>query len=490
MGYRYPVANAPHHGGQRSLTGTSRNPRRRSATIAVVLSFLWPGLGQAYQRRVRPALLFAVPMIVLAGVAGLELATRGPQTMAIAMLASTYAQLVMAAIVFSGLWRLLAMAEALLWARRSGSPARLAAGALVVLGMLVAGVHGYAGNVAYAFYEAGNEIFIGGEDGEEFPFPSLDAAEDPSSEPGAVESVDPSAFPQEPPVETPAPNERITVLLTGIDSTPTRTHALTDTLLVVSVDPDTGAGAMVSLPRDLARLPLYFGGTYTGKINSLLTYARRHPAEFPDKPATTLTREVGHLIGVPVQYYAAIDLNGFVKLVDLVGGVTVNNPRDIDDYRYGGWTDGRPIGFHLKAGTRKLDGQEALAFARSRMGAGDSDFTRARRQQLLLLGLREKLTQPEMLARLPDLLKAAGDTIKTNFPVSRLEEMLALATAVDGDAVKRLVLGPEYADRATDTATYELIPDMAKFAKASVRIFGEDSRWYVPPASPSPSVVP
>lgn len=471
------------------MTPTPRDRPRRSASIAVVLSFLWPGLGQAYQRRRRPALVFAIPMIVLAGIVVLELATRGPQTMAIAMLESAYAQVAIALIIVSGVWRLVAMAEAWWWARRSGSRARLAGGFLVVLGVLVVGAHGYVGNVAVAFYEAGNDIFGGG--GEEFPFPPLDPSvdplEDPSSDPSALPSVDPSAFPLESAEATPAAGERISILLTGIDSTPTRTHALTDTLLVLSVDPKTKTGAMVSLPRDLARIPLYFGGTYGGKINSLLSYARRHPEQFPDKPATTLTREVGHLVGVPVQYYAAVDLNGFVKLIDLVGGVTVNNPKDIDDYRYGGWTDGRPIGFHLKAGERRLDGQEALAFARSRMGAGDSDFSRARRQQLLLLGLRNKLTNPEMLPRLPEILKAAGDSIKTNFPVSRLEEMLALATEIDGDQVKRLVLGPEYSDRGTGTSTYELIPDMAKFAKASVKLFGEDSRWYRPPASPSPS---
>lgn len=454
-----------------------------------MLSFLWPGLGQAYQRRVRPALVLAVPMIVVAGIFALELATRGPQTMAIAMLESTYAQVAIALVIVSAVWRLIAMIEAWLWARRSGSPIRLAGGFLVVLGLLVAGVHGYVGNVAFAFYEAGNDIFIGEGGDDEFPFPSLEGS-DSSGDPSPLATVDPSAFPVESAEAPPAAGERISVLLTGIDSTPTRTHALTDTLLVVSVDPETKMGAMASLPRDLARLPLYFGGTYMGKINSLLSYARRHPGEFPDKPATTLTREVGHLVGVPVQYYAAIDLNGFVRLIDVVGGVTVNNPKDIDDYRYGGWTDGRPIGFHLKAGTHTLDGQEALAFARSRMGAGDSDFTRARRQQLLLLGLRNKLTTPEMLVRLPEILRAAGDSVKTNFPVSRLEEMLALATEVNQDQVKRVVLGPGYAERATDTTTYELIPDMKQFAKASVRLFGEDSRWYVPSASPSPSATP
>ena len=177
----------------------------------------------------------------------------------------------------------------------------------------------------------------------------------------------------------------------GIDSSKTRAHSLTDTLLVVSVDPETRTGAMVSIPRDVGQLPLYAGGTYTGKINSLLSYARRNPKQFPDGATTTLVKEVGHLVGVPVNYYAAVNLDGFVKLVDLVGGVTVDNPRAIDDPRYGGWTDGRPVGFKLAQGQfQNLDAQEALAFVRSRYGAGDSDFSRARRQQLLLLALQRR----------------------------------------------------------------------------------------------------
>ena len=197
-------------------------------------------------------------------------------------------------------------------------------------------------------------------------------------------------------------------------------------------------------------------------------------------------KEVGHLVGVPVNYYAAVNLDGFVKLVDLVGGVTVDNPRAIDDPRYGGWTDGRPVGFKLAQGRQKLDAQEALAFVRSRYGAGDSDFSRARRQQLLLLALQKKMTSPEMLPRLPSILAAAGDMVKTNFPAARLNEVLDLAKQVGDDDMKRVVLGPGYTTRSSDPSTYMLIPDMKKIGAMSVKLFGDDSRYYKPPASPAP----
>lgn len=86
---------------------------------------------------------------------------------------------------------------------------------------------------------------------------------------------------------------------------------------------------------------------------------------------TSLVKEMGFLLGAPVHYYAAIDLAGFQRMIDLVDGVTVDNPRAIDD----------PSGFKLSAGTHRLDGRTALAYVRSRKGLGDSDFSRARRQQ-------------------------------------------------------------------------------------------------------------
>lgn len=461
---------------------TSPRTPGRSATAAVLLSFLWPGLGHAYQRRYRPALVYAVPMIAVVGYVVLGLAVTGPQGMALDLFDPSYAQTILVLGLLLGVWRLVAMADAWLFARRQGSNASLALGVFAVLALAVVVPHGYVGYVSWSFYDASSRIFVDSAGGD-LPFPDLEAS--PQRSPGAS----PDALAPAGPAETPATEaSRITVLLTGIDSTPTRTHALTDTLLVVSVDPEAKTGVMASIPRDLGGFELSTGGTYKGKINSLLSYARRNPGAFPDGPTATLVKEVGHLIGVPVHYYAAVNLLGFVKLVDLVGGVTVNNPRAIDDPRYGGWTDGRPVGFRLSAGRRKLDGQEALAFVRSRMGAGDSDFTRARRQQLLLLALQKKMTSPEMLPKLPEILAAAGDTIKTNFPASRLSEMIDLASQVDDDDIERVVLGPPYTKRSSNPNMYMLIPDAGRFRRVSVRLFGDDSRFYTPPvATPTPA---
>ncbi len=97
----------------------------RSATIAVLLSFLWPGLGHAYQRRYRSALIYAVPMIAVAGWAVLGVAQRGLQGMALDLFDPSFAQTVLVLGVLLGIWRLIAMVDAWLFARRAGSACAL-----------------------------------------------------------------------------------------------------------------------------------------------------------------------------------------------------------------------------------------------------------------------------------------------------------------------------------------------------------------------------
>ncbi|MEP6638125.1 MAG: LCP family protein, partial [Chloroflexota bacterium] len=189
---------------------------------------------------------------------------------------------------------------------------------------------------------------------------------------------------------------------------------------------------------------------------------------------------VGFLLGAKVDYYASVDLDGFSKLIDRVGGVTVNVQTAIDDPGYGGWTTSRPIGFKLSTGRHELDGQTAMAFVRSRKTPGDSDFGRARRQQQLLVALQRKLIDPAMLPNLPGLLQDATKTLKTNFPPDRLAEMLALLRKTDSSKIKKYVLGPPYSNHPTNIATYILIPDLKKIAALSIIIFGDKSRYAAP----------
>ncbi len=224
----------------------------RSASVAVFLSFLWPGLGQAYQRRYRTALLYALPMVAVVAWGILEVATRGVDSVAFDLFDPSYAQTILILGLIMGIWRLVAMADAWLFARRAGGRVALAGGVLAVLGVAVLAGHGALGYLTWSFYDAGSRIFVDGGGGD-LPLPNTDPAGSPGGSPGASPDDQIAAAT---PIETPATKDsRITILLTGIDSSPTRNHALTDTLLVVSVDPAAKTAVMASLPRDLARFP-------------------------------------------------------------------------------------------------------------------------------------------------------------------------------------------------------------------------------------------
>jgi LCP family protein required for cell wall assembly len=447
----------------------------RSPGIAAFLSFLWPGLGQWYAGSRRSALVFAFPVLVVAVVLASWL-LQGPDSVVIQLFSPGTALTVVVLVGLLAIWRVVSMIDAAsglagrsIWRRR-----RLSAGlALMVVLVLVS--HAAVVNVAWSFYQAGSKIFTNQTDAQVTPPP--------------VGSDNVAALPMATPVSTPStPQSRINILFLGIDSSTIRNHALTDTMLVVSVDPATGTAAMISFPRDIADFPLYSGGIYHGKINALMTDADANRARFPDGGLTTLTKELGYLLGVPIHYYAAVNLDGFETMIQAVGGVTIVNPSPIDDPTYGGWKEPGKIGFHLTAGKHTLDGENALAYVRSRKGLGNNDFERARRQQQLLIALEHKLADPAMLPKLPQLLDDATRTITTSFPPDRLSEMLAIGRSIDDSKITRKVLGPPYALRDMTALDYRLLIVPAKLAELSIALFGADSRYATAtgPASPVP----
>ena len=194
--------------------------------------------------------------------------------------------------------------------------------------------------------------------------------------------------PLQPPSDEPevGVGERVTFLLVGVDSGFDRDWALTDTMLVVSIDPD-GTSAMISVPRDLYGVRLPDGRTYNDKLNSLLSVADSRPEAFPSGGADTLKETIGDLLGIRIHYFAALNLMGFKEAIDAIGGVDVTVERAIADPVYS--EDGiEGPGFYLDPGEYHMDGSLALAYVRSRHGPGDSDFTRAERQQEVLAAVQ------------------------------------------------------------------------------------------------------
>ncbi len=128
-------------------------------------------------------------------------------------------------------------------------------------------------------------------------------------------------------------------------------------------------------------------------------------------------------------------------MVDAVGGVDVDVVQGFTDPTYDGYgLEGR--GWSITAGPHHLDGRNALAFSRSRKAPGESDFTRALRQQQVIVALRDAVTKDgSLLWELPGLLDAVGDAVRTDLPPSRLPQLAAILDEIDDDSIARSVIG-------------------------------------------------
>lgn len=448
--------------------------------LAAVLSFIWPGLGQWAQGRRAVALGFALPVVVVA-VALIGLVSGGLTTLAVKLLDPSLAAALLVLVVAMGIWRIAAMADVL---RRSRAAplGRRGWSLIAVLVLVVVASHALAGSYLWSFYQAGSTIFVS------------DATPSPSPTPLSPTPED-SGLATDTPLSSPTPSPtpasaRISVLLIGADSGTGYTHSLTDTMIVATFDPTTGQAVMLSLPRDTSDFPLYDGTIYAGKLNSLVTFASADPRRFPAGGYATLQREVGYLLGVQIQYYAFIDMAGFQQMVETVGGIDLVVQRAIADPGYG-WPN-HTFGFFLSAGKHHLDGLHALAYVRSRMGAGDNDFTRAARQQNLLDALKTKLLSPAVLPRVPAFLNALSRAVRTNLPPSKLASLMALAQGVTTGSIQHYVLGPPYTYHPPTNQTggiYTLQIEWSSWRDLCVKVFGSDTS-YAPAPTPAPTATP
>jgi LCP family protein required for cell wall assembly len=416
----------------------------KSPSLGALLSFLWPGLGQLYAGRLLVGTVFAIPAVIAVAVLFYE-SRRGLAVLTARFLDPTVAWIALVAVLGLGLWRLLSVWHAFILG--DGRLVARAGERMALLLLLVAIVASHAGGAFYLWstYDMDTRIFSG-------------------------TSGDEAGM-------APVSGSRVTILLTGLDQFSTRSESLYDSIMVVSYDKATNRVAMVSVPRDTAGFPLYWGGKSKIKINALPTYVRNGWIDSPDEPFPTLVKEISFLVGVPINYYAVMNLANFMKMIDMVGGVDIDNPTAINDPTYD-WLDGSPYGFKLAAGKQHLDGRHALAYVRSRHGSGNSDYARAGRQQQLLLALEHKMASPSMVANLPSWTQQAGSMIRTDFPASQVADMVAAGQDVPSENFDRYVLGPPYSVSTATASASTTCLMLDKVAALSVELFGQDSRYY------------
>lgn len=252
---------------------------------------------------------------------------------------------------------------------------------------------------------------------------------------------------------------RVNVLLLGGDAGPGRYSLRTDTMVVVSIDPDSGDAAMISVPRNLPTLPFppdtpmgqAFPYGFTDIANAVYPYvdARREMGGGADDAAAQVLKQaMAELMGIPIQYYVLVDMAGFVHVVDAIGGIdiyvgkAVPSPGNPGDALH-------PVPAMIDIGQQHMDGTLALAYSRSRQA--DSDFGRMARQRCVLGAIAAAATPATLALGLPDLLTAFGNSVHTDIPRDKLGAFAKLIDRFDGAggmaAVRTLHLAPPTIDQ-------------------------------------------
>ncbi|MBN1873744.1 MAG: LCP family protein [Anaerolineae bacterium] len=215
--------------------------------------------------------------------------------------------------------------------------------------------------------------------------------------------------------------ERVTVLALGIDEREQEEGPWrTDTIMVLTLDPVAKQGGVLSIPRDLwVPIP----GYKDGRINTahFLGDLYGYPGGGPALARDT----VEYNLGEPIHYYARINFQGFVELVNLIGGVDIYVDETINDPTYPDYNYGYdPL--YIEAGFHHFDGEMALKYARTRHGS--SDFDRARRQQQVMLAVLDRVTSMEMLPTLAKNMPKLYDIMQASVQTDlALDQILALA---------------------------------------------------------------
>jgi polyisoprenyl-teichoic acid--peptidoglycan teichoic acid transferase len=243
--------------------------------------------------------------------------------------------------------------------------------------------------------------------------------------------------------------ERLNILLIGADEQEGGHN--TDTLITVSIDPVTKQVAMFSLPRDTKKVPIpsgparsFWGRYYPDKINAFFVNNRRRSDLWPGNDRTRgyngLKAVLGELYDLDIKYFVEVNFEGFKKVVDAVGGVTINVQVPVVDDAFPNST-GRSLRLYIPSGIQHMDGEQALRYARSRNTS--TDFDRGARQQRVLLSLREQADPQLLLPRLPELIEALKSAVRTDIPLDQLDELLGLASEVDTANIRSYVFAPD-----------------------------------------------
>lgn len=275
------------------------------------------------------------------------------------------------------------------------------------------------------------------------------------------------------PVDPWSSKDRITILLLGLDYRDSQNPdepSRSDTMLVASFDPKTKTGAMLSIPRDLyVEIPRTADGS--GKINTAFFLGEAFYKNQGGGPQLAM-ETVEKLLGIPIQYYAQVDFSAFVRLVDEVDGVRVDVKEPMLLHVMGPVTKKVP----LEPGPVTLPGDHALAYARERYSGGNGDFGRAYRTQQVIMAIKDRIFQydmlPKLIAKAPALYSEIANGVRTNLSLNQVIQLVTMMKDMPSGAIRQGVIDESMTTEMLDyKGEYILMPDIPQVLALRDRLF-------------------
>ncbi|MFI8687526.1 LCP family protein [Rossellomorea sp. NPDC077527] len=208
--------------------------------------------------------------------------------------------------------------------------------------------------------------------------------------------------------------DNVSILFIGVDESEKRnfgSNTRSDALMLATLNNDTKSVKLVSIPRDSYTYIPEVG--YKTKIN--------HAHAFGGPKATIETVE--ELFNLPVDYYVKMNFNAFIDVVDALEGIEVDVPYEMEEQN----SEDEQGAIHLEEGLQSLDGEQALAFARTRKA--DSDIERGKRQQEIMKAIMEKAVSTKGVSKYDEVMEAIGDNMSTDIPFSEMKSFIRYGTS-------------------------------------------------------------
>jgi LCP family protein required for cell wall assembly len=443
--------------------------------LHAVFSAVVPGTGQlAAGARRRGVVLLAVAVAI--AVCAVVLVLQGVDQILVWLLEPSVLLALLAVNFVVLAFRLYAVVDAYQTRRpgaRAGSSrarrAFVAGAGLGVLLLLTVAPHAVAGYYTYVEYDLVTTVFLSDSHSD-----STTTSLPSTSVPGSTASSSPArqttSSVAATTTTTAAPiqagdDQRLTIMFIGTDEGYGRTGARADVIMVATFALDTGRVALFSIPRNTGSVELSDAAAqalgkdvYIDLISSLYSDANEHPELAPegsDAGAVVLRDAVSKILGIPVDYYAVVNMGGLVDLIDAFDGVTVNVEERLRVRLSPPTPDQEWRVYDIQPGVQHLDGLEALAFARSRTNS--NDYVRMGRQRCVIAALFDQNGMGEIALKFPAVAQVIKDSVKTDLPIDALQSLVAIRSKLKTDEMITVGFTPPHYTSGRNSLGYNIL---------------------------------